>query len=703
MDDTWARLRSTSFMERTFQNWESLVYIVLIPLGFLLGRYVFRFHYLRHVPEFSLQKELVENDNKAMAVAFSGFLFGTGLIIWGALAEQVDGDSARNIGNTIAWFFIGMVFLLIQIQICEYVLVPKLDNVKEIMQGNLAVAFVEAGMYVASGMVAMYAIGGGVVAWDEAISSAVLYFTITTLAFIAFYFIYDWISILDVQAEIAKRNGAMGVSMFGMLIGVAIYVTNPMKKSEELLAFAVWVALSGFIVWLAKLLVDKFMLGGIDVVQEIQSGRWGAAIVECGAFICMSIGMLSFLEGSCHYSEVSKGLNLNDRLTTVVHTKRLFRWHNFLFTFVVFFIIMGSKFLFAIPHFLVALRDGSAQRKSLTHSLRGMYLEAMANYLRMDSSKVESESVELGQPMRTESQAVFTDALTRAVSDSRSTIFCGFLICCGCVMRGSFSSSINDEDGPDLIIRYALYWLLIGYVMMFVGFYIARIFVWGFTGAPDGDNPAVAIVEAGIYIQVGINVMAGLTSNSEGGNFDLGPDTTMFVILFCCQESCVIIGSLVNQFITKYDDRKLVTEGNVAAALSNALNSIAFAMLAADPVTKSGEVANLYVFYIVAFVILIGIRIVVDKAVLVGRGVDTEIAEDKNWGAALCAGAVMVMAACCLTTFMREVCEPAPITTAILSNVTSAPTTIAPTTLAPKPTTLAPTLVPNATNTTLRW
>jgi len=197
----------------------------------------------------------------------------------------------------------------------------------------------------------------------------------------------------------------------------------------------------------------------------------------------------------------------------------------------------------------------------------------------------------------------------------------------------------------------------VGYVMMFVGFYLARFCVWGIQGNPRGENLAVAIVEAGIYIQVGINVQAGLTSNADPGPFELIPDLTAFVIMFLCQEACVLGASRAMQVVTSYDDQKLVKEGSVAAALQNALCSIAFAILAANPITKSPEVATLFIFFVASYICLMAMRFVVDKGILFGRGVDAEVSEDNNWGAALCAGAIFTMVAAALSTFLREVCK----------------------------------------------
>ena len=106
---------------------------------------------------------------------------------------------------------------------------------------------------------------------------------------------------------------------------------------------------------------------------------------------------------------------LADRLSTTVHTQRLFRWHNLLFTFVVFFVVVFSKFLFAIPHFVVAMRS-QAHRNAAPGS-RSQFMLAMDNYLRTETAVAgDSQPFPKGAEVELRGAGEETKPLVRATS-----------------------------------------------------------------------------------------------------------------------------------------------------------------------------------------------------------------------------------------------------------------------------------------------
>lgn len=81
---------------------------------------------------------------------------------------------------------------------------------------------------------------------------------------------------------------------------------------------------------------------------------------------------------------------------------------------------------------------------------------------------------------------------------------------------------------------------------------------------------------------------------------------------------------------------------NAAAGLSGGCTLVALAVIMSYPLPFFSSLLIFLPIAACGSIFLLIIRFIVDKAVLPGDRLDTEIKEDKNWGAALIEGAVLV-------------------------------------------------------------
>ena len=71
------------------------VYIGILLIIFPCAKYIFHFWFKIFERSFNINQELVDKDNKAVCLTFSGFIMAIGLVVWGVLSEQDDKEVCR--------------------------------------------------------------------------------------------------------------------------------------------------------------------------------------------------------------------------------------------------------------------------------------------------------------------------------------------------------------------------------------------------------------------------------------------------------------------------------------------------------------------------------------------------------------------------------------------------------------------------------
>jgi len=160
---------------------------------------------------FSINDQLTKEDNKAIAVSFSGYVFGVLIILLGIFNSGtiVEGgihtpiDLAKDLLATVIWGIIGILLLNLSRVINDKMLLRKFDNVKELVTDkNVGTGAVLFGSYIGSALIVRAAIYGESAGWTIDIISTLLYFVIGQIGFLIFGMVYQAISRYDVHEEI---------------------------------------------------------------------------------------------------------------------------------------------------------------------------------------------------------------------------------------------------------------------------------------------------------------------------------------------------------------------------------------------------------------------------------------------------------------------------------------------------------------------
>jgi uncharacterized membrane protein YjfL (UPF0719 family) len=252
---------------------------------------------------YKLDVQLTTKDNKAIAVSFSGYLFAIGIIVWSVLnqasvteAEDPGYALLQDLGSSAIWILVGILLLQVARIVNDKLLLSKFQNIKELVEDqNIGTGAVQAGAFIGSAFMiqaAIYGEGQGNLLVDLLL--ALLYFAVAQAAFIIFAFIYQKTTSYDLHDEIEKDNAAAGVGFGLTLVAVGTLLSSYLIKNDSLIGLALWFLIGVFLLTVCRYVVDKLILPGHALDDEISKDKnWGAALIEGSAAIALALVLSS--------------------------------------------------------------------------------------------------------------------------------------------------------------------------------------------------------------------------------------------------------------------------------------------------------------------------------------------------------------------------------------------------------------------------
>jgi uncharacterized membrane protein YjfL (UPF0719 family) len=242
---------------------------------------------------YSLKAALALDDNKALAVAMAGYMFGTGIITKATVSDLNRADGWLNVGLVFAWQAIGMVLMELTRIIADRIIVSGISLPNEVVERrNMAAGIVEACAYIGSGQVISASLSGPSNGWAVDILSLLMWFVIGQTSFIVFAAIMRCRNHWSFSEEIKNGNPAAAL-VFGInKITIGMFLSNSIIKSDAILTFVVWFTLGTFVLVSLSWVIDVAVIPGSKLDDEIRVDRnWGAAMVVG----CMKLGVTMLL------------------------------------------------------------------------------------------------------------------------------------------------------------------------------------------------------------------------------------------------------------------------------------------------------------------------------------------------------------------------------------------------------------------------
>ncbi|MBN1961163.1 MAG: DUF350 domain-containing protein [Deltaproteobacteria bacterium] len=279
----------------------AVIYLVIILLVFYLAKKTFDW-----VAPYNLNEQLTKVDNKAVALAFAGFIIGVGIVILSILSGEVHtGDATTvvmayvtDLGVTVAWSLGGVILLHITRIVNDKIIFYKFSNVKELVEDkNLGTGAIEAGSYIGSAFIIHASLFGESQNVLHAIVSTLVFFIIGQIFFVIYGFIYQKVTRFDVHDEIERDNAAAGISAGMNLVAIGILLSGYIKHFDTIIGICVWFVIAVFLLLTTRYIVDKLILPGALLDEEVKNDRnWGAALVEGAAAIT-----IAFIVNACFF------------------------------------------------------------------------------------------------------------------------------------------------------------------------------------------------------------------------------------------------------------------------------------------------------------------------------------------------------------------------------------------------------------------
>lgn len=252
---------------------------------------------------YSLRTQLTEEDNKAVATSFAGFVFALCIIISGVLLSPSDAYSDspwwQDLVNTLIWSTTGVAFLLIARSINDLLMFPQFCNKKELVEDrNVGLGAAEAGSFIATALIIKaVSTGESNFAIGSEIGLTAIWFIITQLLLIGFSYAYQKLSRFNLRSELENDNAAAGVAFGGALVAFAWLLSYLIQHSDSIATLLIGGAASTLLLCFIRFAIDRLLIPGSKLNDEICRDRnWGAALIETAT----TLGAAFILTGSIH-------------------------------------------------------------------------------------------------------------------------------------------------------------------------------------------------------------------------------------------------------------------------------------------------------------------------------------------------------------------------------------------------------------------
>ncbi len=266
----------------------NLVLVVLILLLMWVGKKFFDLF-----TSYSLEHQLVKDDNKAIAIAFVGYLGGVATILEGALEGQYKSLQDELIEVSI-WGIAGILLLNLAGMMNDRLILRYFNNKTELLDNrNVGVGVVVAGSYLGSAMIIRSIILGESLAPLLEIALTLFYFFMAQLFFYLYSILYQKVTAYDLHKEIKEGNVAAGISLACNLLSIGILLAIPIRASFSIVLFAGWFVLGSTAMIFFRFVMDRIIIPLEKLDEEIhQDKNWGVAFLEG----CFSISAIIILQ-----------------------------------------------------------------------------------------------------------------------------------------------------------------------------------------------------------------------------------------------------------------------------------------------------------------------------------------------------------------------------------------------------------------------
>jgi len=286
-----------------------LVYVALGIVVLVVAKLV-----LDLVTPYRINRQLAEKNNSALGLSITGYFMGVIIVFVGVLYQPLNivrddqwqwtGDFWLDVLEVAIYSLVGIVLLNASRLLVDRLVLYKFNAEKEIIEDhNSGSAAVEAGVYVAAGLVIAAATAGSTGGIEGVSDVTVVESALRSLAFfgmgmavlVIFSFFYELTTSFNIHEEIEKNNVAVGVALGGNLVAIGLVTFKAVFGEfvgwgESIASFLTFAIIGFVLLYAVRIVVDFALLPGTRISHELAVDRnVGVAFIESGVVIGASL------------------------------------------------------------------------------------------------------------------------------------------------------------------------------------------------------------------------------------------------------------------------------------------------------------------------------------------------------------------------------------------------------------------------------
>lgn len=259
---------------------------------------------------YKIGEQLTHKDNVALGVSITGYYLGIIIVFLGALYQPLAGIrpavdpadiGAWNLGFTTDYWqgvlevflysIAGIVVLNIARIVVDKLVLYKLSTEKEIITDqNTGTGVVEAGVYIAVGLV----IAGSITGQGGGPATSLAFLGLGLAVLVLYTLFYELTTPFNLHEEIEADNVAVGVALAGNMIAIGIVTFKAVFGdfvgwNEALAGFFTFAIVGCVLLFVVRQIADFVLFPRVSVAKELAVDRnLGVAFIMAGTVISVS-------------------------------------------------------------------------------------------------------------------------------------------------------------------------------------------------------------------------------------------------------------------------------------------------------------------------------------------------------------------------------------------------------------------------------
>lgn len=272
-------------------DWRIACYFTGVILSLFILKFIFNLF-----SGYNLKEQLIEQDNKAVALSFSGFTLAILLIFHSLLTTpsslNTNEQWLTDLLHTFAWAIGGGILLILSQLFNDLFILHRFSSTKELVRdNNYGVGAIQASTYLSIAIILSAILSSPAESTlIQDIGYSLLWFALSNISLMLFSYVYQWSTKYDLHKELEQDNPAVGIAFAGYIVSFGILLSYYVSNYDDWVGLLIWIC--GSIITLIILQKGLYLtlLKSLNPNKEIATDQnWGIALLEALLIIGLSL------------------------------------------------------------------------------------------------------------------------------------------------------------------------------------------------------------------------------------------------------------------------------------------------------------------------------------------------------------------------------------------------------------------------------